>query len=148
VDHADVSSTTFFSLIIEGDRNKEDNWEALLWIPLCSIVSLRVLAPSYHPLVMTFFQNLTIAGFPPFAARGASSSSFLWPCGMDSAFNHSPGALFRGFKWVTANRARYSVILEPVCAILLEWSFWRGVTYKTVLGAAYPLSGYLTVKDK
>jgi len=151
----DVSPQRFFSLIIEGDR-ATGGILAGLFSGFCYavlVILFRVLSPSYHPLVMTFFQNLTIACILlPFAARGASSGSFLWAYAVMGVVHSTiaPVLYFRGFREVTANRAAILGYLEPVCAILLGVIFLgEGVTYKTVMGGCIILfSGYLTVKDK
>jgi len=149
----DVTPQRFFSLIIEGDRST-GGILAGLFSGFCYavlVILLRVLAPSYHPLVMTFFQNLTIAVILlPFTAIGKSSGVFLWAYAIMGIVHSTiaPVLYFRGLKVVTANRAAILGYLEPVCAILLGVIFLgEGVTYKTVMGGCIILfSGYLTVK--
>jgi len=148
-----VSPGRFISLLSEGDRTT-GGILAGLFSGFCYavlVILFRVLASGYHPLVMTFFQNLTIVCILlPFAAAGPSSRPFFWAYAVMGIVHSTiaPVLYFKGFKVVTANTAAILGYLEPVCAILLGVLFLgEGVTYKTVLGGCIILfSGYLTVK--
>jgi drug/metabolite transporter (DMT)-like permease len=105
----------------------------------------------FHPLVLTFFQNMTIALLlAPFIRELPLHAlwSYLFVGIIHSTI--APILYFKGLRYVTANRAAVLGYLEPVCAILFSMLFLKEIPggNSIIGGALIILSGYLTVKTK
>jgi drug/metabolite transporter (DMT)-like permease len=150
----DVSIKEFYELLIAGDRNTAGIFAGLLsgFAYALLVIIIRVIAQKVNPLVMTFFQNLTIAVILlPFMDFSVNFYSALWAL-LIMGIVHStiaPVLYFRGMKDVNANRAAILGYLEPVCAILLGIIFLGEIiNYKTIIGGFFIIfSGYITIKD-
>ncbi len=150
----DMSLKEFCELLIAGDRNTAGIFAGLLsgFAYALLVIIIRVIAQKVNPLVMTFFQNLTIAVILlPFMDFSVNFYSALWAL-LIMGIVHStiaPVLYFRGMKDVNANRAAILGYLEPVCAIFLGIIFLGEIiNYKTIIGGSLILfSGYMTIKD-
>lgn len=153
----DVSVRQFLDLLIAGDKNTGGILAGLFsgFAYAVLIIVIRVLAQSFNPLIMTFFQNLFIAVMMlPFIVLTSqplnSLTSSLWAFAIMGVVHSTiaPILYFRGMKDITANKAAILGYLEPVCAIILGMIFLgETVNYKTIIGGFMILfSGYLTVK--
>lgn len=115
------------------------------------IILIRRLAPQYHPVVMTFFQNTLIAiMLLPFSGTSADLVTGLWAF-LIMGIIHStiaPILYFYGMKTVTATKGGLLGYLEPVFSIILGVIFLDElVGIKTFIGGALVLfSGYLTIR--
>lgn len=151
----DVSLSSFYKLLIAGDRNTAGIFAGLFsgFAYAVLVIIIRKLAPTFNPIVMAFFQNLLIALFIfPFIRFPENILSAFWAF-MFMGIVHStiaPILYFRGMKVVKANRAAILGYLEPVCAILLGLIFLRElISFKTIIGGfLIILSGYITIKGK
>lgn len=148
-----MSAAQFLGLIIAGDRNTGGILAGLLsGITYAVIIILfRVFSQNYHPVVLTFSQNLIISAMLfPFAETTGDLRSALWAFGVMGIIHSTiaPILYFRGMRDVTANRAAILGYLEPVCAIILGVIFLgEAVSFKTIIGGGLILlSGYLTIR--
>ncbi|GAB4423507.1 MAG: EamA family transporter [Thermodesulfovibrionales bacterium] len=149
-----VSVSHFLDLIIAGDRNTGGILAGLLsgLSYAVLIILFRIFAQGYHPLVMTFFQNLIISFILlPFIRIPMNFASAIWAFAVMGIVHSTiaPILYFRGMRDVTANRAAILGYLEPVCAIILGVIFLNeGININTMIGGLLIfLSGYLTIKD-
>lgn len=115
------------------------------------ILFVRMYSHKFHPLVLTFFQNMTIALLlAPFIRELPLHAlwSYLFVGIIHSTI--APILYFKGLRYVTANRAAVLGYLEPVCAILFSMLFLKEIPggNSIIGGALIILSGYLTVKTK
>ncbi|MEW6001613.1 MAG: EamA family transporter [Nitrospirota bacterium] len=150
----DVSVSEFLDLIIAGDKNTGGIIAGLLsgFAYAVIIILFRIFAQNYHPLVMTFFQNLMISFILlPFARATEDITAALWAFPVMGVVHSTiaPIFYFKGLKSVSANRAAILGYLEPLCAIILGVIFLgEGINYKTVVGGSMIiLSGYLTLRQ-
>ncbi|MFA5354408.1 MAG: DMT family transporter [Thermodesulfovibrionales bacterium] len=116
------------------------------------IIVIRKLSQGFHPLVLTFFQNLFIAlMLIPFLEIPGNVSSSLWAFAVMGVIHSTvaPILYFRGVKFTTANRTAILGYIEPVLAIIWGLFFFsEAVDIKTVTGGAMILlSGYLTIRE-
>ncbi|MEW6116948.1 MAG: EamA family transporter [Nitrospirota bacterium] len=151
-----VSVPDFIRLVRAGDENTGGILSGLFsgFAYAVLIITFRVLAQNFHPLVMTFFQNSMIALLllPFVRVTGTVAVSDFWIFAAMGIVHSTiaPVLYFKGLGLVTSNRAAILGYLEPVCAIMLGVVFLgEAVTFKTVIGGIMILfSGYLTIKDK
>lgn len=148
-----MSASQFMNLIKAGDKNTGGILAGLFsgFTYAVVVIIMRVLSQSFHPLVMTFSQNLIIAAILlPFAEIPPNFSSVVWAFALMGVVHSTVGPIlyFKGLQKVTANRAATLGYLEPVCAIILGAIFLgEAVSYKTITGGALILfSGYLTLR--
>ena len=116
------------------------------------IIAIRIFARTYHPLVMTFIQNLVIVFILlPFIEGGGNYLSWLWAILIMGSIHSTVAPLlyFRGMREVPAHRAAILGYLEPFSAIILGILFLHErMTALVLLGGTMILfSGYLTLKD-
>lgn len=149
-----ISVSHFLDLIIAGDRNTGGILAGLLsgLSYAVLIILFRIFAQGYHPVVMTFFQNLIIALILlPFTEIPSNPASAVWAFLVMGVVHSTiaPILYFKGLKYVTANRAAILGYLEPVCAIILGVIFLNeGININTMIGGLLIfVSGYLTIKD-
>ncbi len=149
-----ISVSHFLDLIIAGDRNTGGILAGLLsgLSYAVLIILFRIFAQGYHPVVMTFFQNLIIALILlPFTEIPLNPASAVWAFLVMGVVHSTiaPILYFKGLKYVTANRAAILGYLEPVCAIILGVIFLNeGININTMIGGLLIfVSGYLTIKD-
>jgi len=149
-----VSFGQFLSPVIAGDRNMGGILSGLLsgFAYAVLIIIFRIFAQNYHPIVLTFFQNVTIGIILlPFVGIRENVNYPVWAFGVMGIVHSTiaPILYFKGMSKVTANRAAILGYLEPVCAIMLGVIFLgEGVNYKTVGGGLLILcSGYLTLRS-
>lgn len=149
-----ISVGQFIEFIVAGDRNTGGILAGLLsgFAYAVLVILCRIFAQSFHPLLMTFSQNIVIALLLlPFVEIHQGLLSAVWAFIVMGVVHSTiaPVLYFRGMKQVTANRAAILGYLEPVCAILLGFAFLgEGIDYRTIIGGVMILfSGYLTVKD-
>ncbi|MFZ5998515.1 MAG: DMT family transporter [Nitrospirota bacterium] len=151
-----VSVPDFIRLVRAGDENTGGILSGLFsgFAYAVLIITFRVLAQNFHPLVMTFFQNSMIALLllPFVRVTGTVAVSDFWIFAAMGIVHSTiaPVLYFKGLGLVTSNRAAILGYLEPVCAIMLGVLFLgETVTIKTVIGGIMILfSGYLTIKEK
>lgn len=150
-----ISAGRFIDLLVAGDRNTGGILAGLLsgFAYAVLIILFRIFAQSFHPLVMTFFQNLVIAAILlPFVKIEETLLSGVWAFAVMGIVHSTmaPILYFRGMRDVTANRTAILGYLEPVSAILLGVIFLgEGVDYKTVVGGTLILSsGYLVLSNR
>ncbi|HET6514255.1 MAG TPA: DMT family transporter [Thermodesulfovibrionales bacterium] len=150
----DVSVSGFVSMAVTGNRDTGGILAGLFsgFAYGMLVILIRIFAQNYHPMIMTFFQNLVVAALlVPFVGMERGYSSAPWAFGVMGIVHSTiaPLLYFRGMRVVTANRAAILGYLEPVCAIIFGAIFLGEViTYKTVIGGALILfSGYLTIRD-
>lgn len=149
-----MSTGQLISLILAGDRNTKGIIAGLFsGIAYAFIViTFRVFSQSYHPLTLTFSQNIIIAFILlPFSGIKEGVVQGLWAV-IIMGIVHStiaPVLYFRGIKTVSANRAAILGYLEPVFAILLGFIFLDEViSIKTLIGGSMIiLSGYITMRQ-
>jgi drug/metabolite transporter (DMT)-like permease len=149
-----ISAGRFIDLLVAGDRSTGGILAGLLsgFAYAVLIILFRIFAQSFHPLVMTFFQNLIIAAILlPFIEFERGLLSGVWAFAVMGIVHSTiaPVLYFRGMKDVTANRTAILGYLEPVSAILLGVIFLgEGLDYKTALGGILILSsGYLVLSN-
>jgi drug/metabolite transporter (DMT)-like permease len=116
------------------------------------IIAVRIFARTYHPLVMTFIQNIVIVLILlPFIEGAGNYLSWLWAILIMGSIQSTVAPLlyFRGMREVTAQRAAILGYLEPFSAIILGILFLHERMSAHVLlgGSMILLSGYLTLKD-
>lgn len=146
------STKDILSLFLSGDRNTRGIISGLLsGIAYAFIViTFRIFSQNYHPLILTFAQNLIISLILlPFSYLSKGLVQGLWAI-ITMGIVHStiaPGLYFRGLRTVSANRAAILGYLEPLCAILLGFVFLDEVIgIRTIIGGSMILfSGYLTI---
>jgi drug/metabolite transporter (DMT)-like permease len=115
------------------------------------IIFVRSQTHNFHPLVLSFFTNTTIAILLlPFIREIPIHAvwSFLFMGIIHSTI--APILYYKGLQRVTANRAAVLGYLEPVCAILLGiLLLHENITLRTVVGGGLVLfSGLLTMKHR
>jgi len=149
-----ASADQFVGLFFAGDRNAVGIMAGLLsgFAYGVLIIILRLLAPSYDPVVMTFFQNTIIAlMLLPFIRLPENFASAWWAFAVMGTVHSiaAPVLYFRGMKEVTAYTASILGYLEPVCVIILGMIFLNeAVGISTLAGGLMILfSGYLTLKS-
>lgn len=149
-----MSAGQFLTLIKAGDKNTGGILAGLFsgFTYAVVVIIMRVLSQSFHPLIMTFSQNLIIAAILlPFAEIPRNFSSVVWAFAIMGVLHSTVGPIlyFKGLQKVTANRAAALGYLEPVCAIILGAIFLgEAVSYKTITGGVLILfSGYLTLRE-
>lgn len=150
-----VSFGQFLALISAGDRNTGGILSGLLsgFAYAMLIIVIRTFSQNFHPLVMTFSQNLIIAVIVlPFVTVPYNFSSIVWVFAVMGIVHSTiaPVLYFKGMSQVTANRAAILGYLEPVCAILLGMIFLdESLNVRTAIGGIMILfSGYLTISEK
>ncbi len=148
-----ISAEQFFGLFFAGDKNTAGIMAGLLsgFAYGVLIIILRALAPSFDPIVMTFFQNTIIAlMLLPFIKLPTGFLSAWWAFAIMGIVHSilAPVLYFRGMKDVTAYTASILGYLEPVCVITLGIIFLNEpIGISTVVGGLMILfSGYLTLK--
>jgi drug/metabolite transporter (DMT)-like permease len=148
-----ISADQIGSLFFTGDRNIAGIMAGLLSGLAYGvlIIILRVLSPSFDPVVMTFFQNIIIVLIlMPFIDIPQNFLSAWWAYGVMGIVHSiiAPVLYFRGMKDVTASTASILGYLEPVCVIILGMIFLNeAVGIATFAGGLMILlSGYLTLK--
>jgi len=149
-----ASAGQFIGLFFAGDHNTVGIMSGLLsgFSYGVLIIILRSLAPSYDPIVMTFFQNIIVAlMLLPFVRIPADFISAWWAFAIMGTVHSiaAPILYFRGMKDVTAYTASILGYLEPVCVIILGIIFLNeAVGISTVAGGLLVLlSGWLTLKS-
>jgi len=150
-----VSVGQFIDLLIAGDKNTGGILSGILsgFAYAMLIILIRVFAQNYHPLVLTFSQNLIIAIIlVPFATMPDNLASIAWALAVMGIVHSTiaPVLYFKGMSMVTANRAAIIGYIEPVCAILLGIVLLsESLHLRTVIGGGLILfSGYLTISEK
>lgn len=148
-----VSPEEFYHSLLNGSKNSlgiiSGLFSGLAYAMV--IILIRRLAPQYHPVVMTFFQNTLIAiMLLPFSGTSADLVRGLWAF-LIMGIIHStiaPILYFYGMKTVTATKGGLLGYLEPVFSIMLGVIFLDElVGIKTFIGGALVLfSGYLTIR--
>lgn len=148
-----VSPEEFYHSLLNGSKNSlgiiSGLFSGLAYAMV--IILIRRLAPQYHPVVMTFFQNTLIAiMLLPFSGTSADLVRGLWAF-LIMGIIHStiaPILYFYGMKTVTATKGGLLGYLEPVFSIILGVIFLDElVGIKTFIGGALVLfSGYLTIR--
>lgn len=148
-----MSAAQFLGLIIAGDRNTGGILAGLLsgLTYAVIIILFRIFSQNYHPIVLTFSQNMVIPLILlPFVDITIDTARALWAFAIMGIVHSTiaPLLYFRGMRDVTANRAAILGYLEPVCAIILGVIFLgEGINYKTLMGGSLILfSGYLTIR--
>lgn len=148
----DISPAQFFALLFAGDKNTIGIIAGLVSGIAYGvlIIILRFFAQKFNPIILTFFQNATIAFILlPLIEIPVDFTSALWAFGVMGVVHSTiaPLLYFRGLREVTANKSAILGYLEPVCAIILGMIFLNeAVTYKTVIGGVMIIfSGYLTI---
>lgn len=148
-----VSPEEFYHSLLNGSKNSlgiiSGLFSGLAYAMV--IILIRRLAPQYHPVVMTFFQNtLIVIMLLPFSGTSADLVRGLWAF-LIMGIIHStiaPILYFYGMKTVTATKGGLLGYLEPVFSIILGVIFLDElVGIKTFIGGALVLfSGYLTIR--
>lgn len=115
------------------------------------IVLVRLYSQQFHPLVLSFLTNTTMAVLLlPFIRTfpGEAVWSFLVMGILHSTI--APLLYYLGLKYVTAHKAAVLGYLEPVCAICMGVVFLQEIPgMRTLIGGVLIiLSGYLTLKQK
>lgn len=150
----DLSAGQFLNLIKAGDKNTGGILAGLFsgFTYAVVVIVMRVLSQDFHPLIMTFSQNLIIVAILlPFAERPVNFGSVVWIFAVMGVVHSTiaPILYFKGLQKVTANRAAILGYLEPVCAIIFGVIFLGEViNYKIIAGGILVLfSGYLTLRE-
>lgn len=149
-----VSPEDFYQSLRRGDKDSLGIISGLFsgFAYAMVIILIRRLAPRYHPLIMTFFQNSLITlMLLPFSRTSQDITAGLWAF-MIMGIVHStiaPALYFHGMKKVTAIKGGLLGYLEPLFSIILGIIVLKeAVGLKTIMGGALILySGYLTVKE-
>ncbi|MCX7793331.1 MAG: DMT family transporter [Thermodesulfovibrionales bacterium] len=150
-----VSPEEFYRAVGAGDRDSLGIISGLLsgLAYAMLIILIRKLAPQYHPVILTFFQNTLITlMLLPFSGTTADIMKGLWAF-LIMGIVHStlaPVLYFYGMKTVTAIRGGLIGYLEPFFSIILGMVFLKElIDIKTVIGGILILlSGYITIKNK
>ncbi|NTU43355.1 MAG: DMT family transporter [Nitrospirales bacterium] len=149
-----ISATEFLRAFLAGDGNTMGIVAGLVsgLAYALLIIVIRILAQGFHPMVMTFFQNLFIALILiPFLEIPANVSSALWAFAVMGVVHSvvAPILYFKGVKVTTASRTAILGYIEPVLAIIWGMFFFNeAVEIKTVAGGGLILlSGYLTMRE-
>ncbi|MCX8031700.1 MAG: DMT family transporter [Thermodesulfovibrionales bacterium] len=149
----DMSPKVFFSLLFEGDKNTYGIIAGLISGIAYGmlIIIFRFISQKFHPLVITFIQNIVIASIlSPFIEVPNNYATAIWAFLVMGVVHSTiaPILYFRGMREVSANRSAILGYLEPVCAIILGVIFLQeAITLKILLGGCMILfSGYLTIK--
>lgn len=147
-----MSAAQFLALLVAGDRNTGGILAGLASGLTYAIIILvfRIFAQNYHPVVLTFSQNIiTAVILLPFVEITRDLAGAAWAFAIMGIFHSTiaPVLYFRGLRDVTANRAAILGYLEPVCSIILGVIFLaEGLNYKIFIGGSLILfSGYLTI---
>ena len=114
------------------------------------IIFLRVHSQKFHPLVLAFFTNITIAVILAPFIRGIPLSA-LWSC-LFIGIVHStiaPMLYYKGLQSVTANRTAVLGYIEPVFAIIFSMLLLNEIPgVNSIIGGMLIIfSGYLTLKS-
>ena len=148
-----ISAEQFFKLFFTGDNNTAGIMAGLLSGLAYGvlIVMLRFLAPSFDPIVMTFFQNtIIVLMLLPFVEIPANIFSAWWAFAIMGIVHSTiaPVLYCKGMKDVSAYTASILGYLEPICVILLGMIFLHeSVGIVTIVGGLLILlSGYFTLK--
>jgi len=148
-----VSADQISSLFFAGDKNTAGIMAGLLSGLAYGvlIIIIRVLSPSFDPVIMTFSQNMIIVLILlPFVEIPQNILSAWWAFVVMGIFHSiiAPILYFRGMRDVTAYTASILGYLEPVCVILLGMMFLNEAVGIATLagGLMILLSGYLTLK--
>lgn len=115
------------------------------------IILVRRYSQQFHPLVLSFLTNITMAVLLlPFIRTFPTGSawSFLVMGILHSTL--APLLYYLGLQYVSAHKAAVLGYLEPVCAIGLGILFLQEVPGTRTLagGALILVSGYLTIKSR
>lgn len=149
----DMSLPEFTRLLFAGDTNTVGILSGL-FSGVCYailIILVRIYAQQYHPIVITFSQNIIIAVMlTPFASSAAVSPVAVWVI-LFIGIVHStvaPALYFSGMKTVAANTAAILGYLEPVAAIVLGFIvFNEALSPAALLGGAMILfSGAIAIR--
>lgn len=151
----DMSLARFMDLLLAGDAHTIGILSGLLSGVFYAflIILVRVYAARYHPVVITFFQNIviTLILFPFFSTDGLSfaSGAVVLTIGIVHS-TVAPVLYFWGMRRVSANRAAILGYLEPVAAILLGlFILGESLRPPTILGGAMILlSGLITLRGQ
>lgn len=150
-----ISPGQFIDMLVRGNKDTGGILAGLLsgFAYAVLVIIFRVFSMNFHPLVLTFFQNLVIAlMLAPFARMPENPQTALWALGIMGIVHSTiaPVLYLRGMREVSANRAAILGYFEPVCAILLGAALLgEGIGYKTLIGGILILfSGYLTVRGR
>jgi drug/metabolite transporter (DMT)-like permease len=151
----DISAGDLLDLIMAGDKNTRGIIAGLVSGIAYAfiIITFRLFSQNYHPLILTFSQNIIIALILlPFSGLDKGINQGLWAVVVMGIVHSTiaPLLYFRGMRTVTANNAAILGYLEPVCAILLGFIFLDEIIgFRTILGGSMILSaGYLTIRVK
>jgi drug/metabolite transporter (DMT)-like permease len=151
----DISAGDLLDLIMAGDKNTRGIIAGLVSGIAYAfiIITFRLFSQNYHPLILTFSQNIIIALILlPFSGLDKGINQELWAVVVMGIVHSTiaPLLYFRGMRTVTANNAAILGYLEPVCAILLGFIFLDEIIgFRTILGGSMILSaGYLTIRVK
>lgn len=151
----DISAGDLLDLIMAGDKNTRGIISGLVSGIAYAfiIITFRLFSQNYHPLILTFSQNIIIALILlPFSGLDKGINQGLWAVVVMGIVHSTiaPLLYFRGMRTVTANNAAILGYLEPVCAILLGFIFLDEIIgFRTILGGSMILSaGYLTIRVK
>jgi len=151
----DISAGDLLDLIMAGDKNTRGIIAGLVSGIAYAfiIITFRLFSQNYHPLILTFSQNIIIALILlPFSGLDKGINQGLWAVVVMGVVHSTiaPLLYFRGMRTVTANNAAILGYLEPVCAILLGFIFLDEIIgFRTILGGSMILSaGYLTIRVK
>lgn len=149
-----MSLPDLISLMLSGDRNTRGIIAGLVSGVAYAfiVITFRVLSQNYHPLTLTFSQNIIISFILfPFSDLNKEVIKGLWAA-ITMGILHStiaPILYFKGIRTVSANRAAILGYLEPVCAIMLGFVFLNeAIGLRTLIGGSLILfSGYLIVTN-
>ncbi|MEW6586693.1 MAG: DMT family transporter [Nitrospirota bacterium] len=112
------------------------------------VILLRMYSPRFHPLMLCFLSNITMAALLlPFVS--GTPLHGLWSI-LFMGIVHStiaPVLYYRGLQHVPANKAAVLGYLEPVCAIILSIWFLRESPGLNTLtgGIIIIISGYIAI---
>jgi drug/metabolite transporter (DMT)-like permease len=114
------------------------------------IIFLRLHSEKFHPLILAFFINLTIAVLLAPFIRGFPLNA-LWSFLLIGIVycTIAPILYYKGLQYVAASRAAVLGYLEPVCAIIFSMLLLDEMpgVYSLIGGLLIILSGYLTMRD-
>jgi drug/metabolite transporter (DMT)-like permease len=148
-----ITAGEFLGLIMSGDSDTIGIAAGLLsgFAYAVLIIIIRLLSPNVHPMVMTFFQNITIAILlTPFVSPGDFFSYSPWVYIIMGVVHSTvaPALYFKGMQKVSAHKTAILGYIEPVCAIALGVLFLNEtIGLAAVAGGVMILfSGYLTIR--
>lgn len=149
-----ISAGEFIGLVMSGDKDTTGIAAGLFsgFAYAVLIIIIRLLALNVHPMVMTFFQNITIAIIlMPFVNMSdfLSYSPLIYIIMGSVHSTIAPALYFKGMQEVTAQKTAILGYIEPVCAIALGALLLNeAIVLATVAGGAMILfSGYLIIKS-